>query len=645
MESIKHSLVVARSQTLPHSPPNEPNPIRIARAHRSLTVTAVIGLIGFITFIPVISDATPPKHANEQANIQFVHNILPTNIRLERGNPTEDWARGRILVMPRAGLPAKAFANILKEHDGKARKIGQSNLYIVDLPEYTEEGVITILRHHPHLKFAELDRAVYPALIPNDPYYTNEWHLPKIGAPLAWDSSQGEGITIAILDSGIDSAHPDLAAQIVPGWNFYDNNSDTTDIYGHGTRVAGTAAAIGNNGIGVAGVASQSKIMPLRITDTNGYGYYSMIAQGLSYAADHGARIANVSFQDMTSSYSVRSAAQYLKDKGGLVMVSGGNTGKLENYTVTTSMIPVAATDVNDNRKIFSSYGDYIALAAPGDTIWSTQRGGDYVKSTGTSFASPVAAGVVALMMAANPELGSSEIENLLFSTAVDLGETGRDPFYGYGRVDAAAAVQAAMIATPTIDIQPPNVSIIDPLSGATVSGLIPVEIEAIDNVGVTHAELWVNNTNVAVDTSEPFAFTWDSNGAVNGKAELFVRVFDAANNTATSNIEVTVDNPIYPHLVDTEPPVIEITNPVEGNVSGTITITVNASDNNNTNEIMISIYINDSLKAIGTGSALSTTWNTRAKGNKPGKNIIRAIATDTTGNTASTFVTVNVVK
>lgn len=123
--------------------------------------------------------------------------------------------------MPRAGLPAQAFANILKEHEGKARKIGQSDIYIVDLPEYSEEGAVAILKHHPHLKFAELDRIASPAMIPNDSEYKYTWHFSKIGTPTAWDSAQGEGITIAILDSGVDLTHPDLVENLVSGWNFY----------------------------------------------------------------------------------------------------------------------------------------------------------------------------------------------------------------------------------------------------------------------------------------------------------------------------------------------------------------------------------------------------------------------------------------
>lgn len=326
-------------------------------------------------------------------------------------------------------------------------------------------------------------------------------------------------------------------------------------------------------------------------------------------------------------------------------MVSGGNSGQLENYSVTTSMIPVAATDVNDNRKIFSSYGDYIALAAPGDTIWSTQRGGDYVKSTGTSFASPVAAGVVALMMATNPGLGSSDIENLLFSTAVDLGTTGRDPYYGYGRVDAAAAIHAALNFIPEADTESPTVSILDPLDGATVTGLVPVDIEVMDNIGVDRAELWVNNSNVAVDTSPPFAFSWDSSGTANGKSDLVVRVFDTANNTTSSRVQVTVDNPVQQPFVDTEPPVVEIINPIAGNVSGNVAISISASDNSGAAGITLSIYIDNVLKATGNGSTLGMNWNTRSKGTKLGTHTIQAIAKDAAGNTRATHVSVNVVK
>jgi thermitase len=612
------------------------------RTRRFLGMAALIILM---TITPAIAISAPPAHANERAKHNFTGETLPESARSKR-NGAEEWARGRILLTPRAGLPAKALASILKEHDGKARKIGQSDLYVVELPEYTEERTIARLARHPHLKFAELDHYVAPAFIPNDPYYPNGWHLPKINSPLAWVHSQGAGITIAILDSGVDSAHPDLAARMVAGWNFYDNNSNTSDVYGHGTKVAGAAAAITDNSTGVAGVAGQSKIMPIRITDTSGWGTWSGIANGLVWAADRGARVANISFLGVTSSSSARSSAQYMKDKGGLVVVSGGNTGKLESYMKTPTMIAVAATDANDNRANWSSYGDYIDLAAPGVGIWSTTNGGGYGAISGTSFSSPVTAGVIALMMSANSKIKNTDIEQTLFSTAKDLGTTGWDPYFGYGRVDAAAAVQGVAATAPIVDTEAPNVSILDPLSGATVSGLVPVDIEATDNVGVVRTELWVNNTSVAVDTSEPFAFTWDSNGAANGPASLIVYAFDGTGNVAASNIvDVTVDNQIVSIVADTEPPTVQLVNPVAGNVSGNVTITVNASDNSGAAGIALAIYVDEKLLTSGSGSTLSTNWNTRPRNVKAGEHTITAVARDEAGNTSSTSVKVKVLK
>ena len=605
-------------------------------------------LMAFILSFSSIANATPPSHANIQAQ-DHANNTISPNQKHSRRNNNKEWAKGRILVMPRAGLPARAFAKILKEHNGKARKIGQSDLYVIDLPEYTEEGIIARLKHNPHIKFAELDHYVLPTLIPDDPYYLNGWHLPKINTPVAWDDSQGENITIAILDSGVDSNHPDLATKMVPGWNFYDNNSNTADVYGHGTTVAGAAAAFTDNNTGVAGVAGQSKIMSIRVTNTSGWATLSGIANGLIWAADQGAKVANVSFLNVTSSSSARSAAQYMKDKGGLVTVSSGNTGVQENYTVTTTMIPVSATDANDNRTGWSSYGDYVMLAAPGLGIWSTTNGGGYGAVSGTSFSSPITAGVIALMMAANPSMQNTDIETALFSTAIDLGTSGWDQFYGHGRVDAAAAVQAVITNNPPpADTEAPVVSITNPVDGETVSGLVPIDVDASDNVGVTHTELWVDNTNIATDNNEPFAFTWDSNGSDNGPVNLVVRAFDAAGNVGISDtVTVNVDNAEIPapNPDDTTPPTVQIINPVAGNVSGRVTITVNASDDSGASGIALSIYADNKLISSGTGSTLSANWNTRPKRIKKGTNTIEAIATDAAGNTTTTSVTVNVVK
>ena len=214
----------------------------------------------------------------------------PAGAQSASGN-AGDFARGRILVLPAAGLSAMDLDKSLAGHGGKARRIGGNGLHIVDLPSGADEAaVVAALARHPHFKFAELDRRVKSAAAMNDPYAGSAWHLNKIGTALAWDQAQGNGVTIAILDTGIDATHPDLSARMVPGWNFVDNNSNTSDVHGHGTAVAGSAAASMNNGIGVASVAGQAKLMPVRIADANAYTYWSTVAQGLTWAADNGAR-------------------------------------------------------------------------------------------------------------------------------------------------------------------------------------------------------------------------------------------------------------------------------------------------------------------------------------------------------------------
>lgn len=553
----------------------------------------------------------------------------------QAAQPADDWAPGRILVMPRAGLPEAALAKILKENgSGKARRVGNSELRIVDLPPGLERQSIEKLSRHPHIKFAELDKAVNVALAPNDPYFGSQWHVTKIGTPTAWDIAQGNGVTIAIIDTGVESTHPDLVNQIVAGWNFYDNNSNTSPVNGHGTWVAGTAGATINNGTGVAAVAGGVKVMPLRVVDGSGVGYWSAIANAITYAADKGVRVANASFEKLLNSASVMSAAAYMKSKGGLVVVSAGNSGVNEGLTPNTSVIPVSATDSNDLITSWSSYGGYVAISAPGVPIYTTGLGGTYVQGQGTSFSSPIVAATVALMMSANPKLSSTEVEKLLFSTAVDLGAAGRDIYYGYGRVDAGAAVKAAATATTTTDTQAPTASIAAPLANSTVSGLVPINVSATDNLGVTKVELRVNGSLVATDTASPYGFSWDSTTVTNGMASLTATAYDAAGNSATSTaVAVNIANTV---VADTSPPSVVITSPTVSTVkgSGSVTIAAIASDNRGTTGLKQALYIDGVLKTTVTGDRLSYSWS--LKGVATGSHAIKVIVTDAAGNAGS---------
>lgn len=550
----------------------------------------------------------------------------------------DDFAPGRILVLPRAGLNDAAFAKILGEQGGgHARRVGNSTLKIVDLPPGLEKQMVEKLSRHPHIKFAELDRIVAPGLVSNDPYLGSEWHLSKIGAGTAWDKAKGDGVTIAILDSGVDASHPDLAGRLVAGWNVYDGNSNTADVYGHGTKVAGAAAAALNNAIGVAGVAGNARIMPIRVSATTGSAAYSAMAQGLTWAADNGAKVANLSFR-AAGSASVNSAASYMKSKGGLVVSSAGNNAVNEGFAITSSMIPVSSTGSADGLSGFSSYGNYVAVSAPGEGIYTTTNGGGYAAVSGTSFSSPITAGVLALIMSANPSLKNTDVESILYSTALDLGVTGRDIHYGYGRVNAAGAVAAAASMTVVSDVTPPTAVISTPLGSSSVSGLVPVNVTATDNLAVTRVELRVNGAVVATDTAAPYAFSWDSATAANGMSSLVATAYDdAGNSNASTAVSVNVANNL---AADTLPPAVSIRNPIAGGrITGTVSISTAASDDRGTAGLKQWIYVDGKLVASGSGGTLAYSWNTRKFAS--GAHTISAVAQDAAGNQSSAAVTV----
>ena len=456
------------------------------------------------------------------------------------------WAKGRILIQTRAGLDDSQLNKILTRHGGRSSsRLSKMNTHVIQLPADADERVAAeLLKRNPYIKSAEVDKLIAPEQVGNDTYYTNAWHLPKIQAPTAWDSALGTGVTIAILDSGIDASHPDLQGKLVAGWNMYDNNGDTTDVYGHGTKVAGSAAAASNNGVGVTGVAWNAKLMPLRISDTSGYAYYSTIANGIYWAADHGAKVVNISYA-VQGSATIQTAANYLKSKGGIVVNSAGNSGMIDNTAANSALISVSATGSTDTLTSWSSFGPYVDVAAPGSGIWTTTRGGGYAAVSGTSFSSPIAAGVVALMMSANSALSTTDLENILKTTAVDLGTAGFDQYYGTGRINAAAAVQKAVSlkTAQTADVTAPQVAITSPGSG-TVSGVVPVNVSATDNVGVTKVNLYANGVLVASDLTPDYSFSWDTSKLSDGSASLVAKGYDTAGNIGSSTtLSVNVFN------------------------------------------------------------------------------------------------------
>ena len=295
------------------------------------------------------------------------------------------------------------------------------------------------------IEFVELDMILSPSLIPNDPWFAN-WQKDKtqINAPAAWDVATGSSAQIiAIADTGVDCAHEDLSANCTAGWNFYDDNADTSDVFGHGTMVAGVAGAVGNNGVGVAGNAWQPKIMPLRVSAPNGTAAISAIAAAVAYAADHGVKVVNNSYQT-GGSETITNAANYLRSKGGLLVVSEGNYGANTGYAANPGVISVSAVDASDTLYSWSSFGADVDLAAPGCTGATSVNHGGYSSFCGTSNAAPEVSGAVMLIWSVNPNFTPDQVQSILFSSAKDLGTAGWDASYGAGRIDAAAAVALA---------------------------------------------------------------------------------------------------------------------------------------------------------------------------------------------------------
>ena len=560
-------------------------------------------------------------------------------------SPAGPWARGRILVAPATGLSDTQFGTILRGHGAKSQgRLNGLNVHVVELPvsaEGHEETVAAALARNPNVKFAEVDRLIAPsAITDNDTYFSMEWHLPKVFATTAWSYSLGTGVTIAILDSGVDSSHPDLSAQLVPGWNFYDNNSNTSDVTGHGTAVAGTAAAASDNGIGVSSIAGGARIMPVRIADPTGYAYWSTVAQGITWAADHGARVASLSYQGASASSTIISAAQYLRSKGGVLIVAAGNTGAIDNTASTPYITVVSATDQNDAFCSFSTYGSFVDISAPGTGIISTMKGGGYGTFSGTSFSTPIVAASAALVIAKRPDFAPSQIDSTLLSTATDLGAAGRDIYFGYGRVNAAAAVQQAATAS-TADTTAPSVAITSP-TGGTVSGTVAISVNATDNVGVTKVALRINGSVVASDTSSPYQYAWNSATVANGTVTVTAVAYDAAgNSTVSAPVSLNVSNATLSVVAsDTTPPGVILTSPANGSVvSGMVSVKTSASDNSGAAGITQALYIDGALKATAIGTPLSYNWNTR-KATK-GTHTLQVRAHDAAGNSTSVGISV----
>jgi thermitase len=443
----------------------------------------------------------------------------------------------RLIVKSRAGLP-DAIRDRLLGGSGVRRRgqIPRIGATVVEIARTNLPRITAALRASGAFSSVEEDGIATATEIPNDPLFPSQWGALQINSPESWNVSSGSPSSlVAVLDTGVEHTHPDLDGQLITGYDFVNDDADPSDDNGHGTAMTGIIAARANNGIGVAGIASASQVLPIKVLDANGSGLYSTIATGIIYAADHGARVVNLSLAGTSSSDVLQSAVDYARAHDAIVVAAAGNSGKdAPTYPAALDgVVAVAATDQNERRAYFSNYGSWVSLSAPGVNVITTSVDGDYVGATGTSPATALTSGAFALLLAANPTMTGPEAVDRMTANAVDLGTTGWDPYFGYGRVDAYAALEPGQIVRRSLDDTPPVVSLFNPSKESLVYGIVPIDVHANDNTAVVRVDLLVDDQVYASATSYPYEFAWDTSGAKQGAHRLRAFAYDANGNSS----------------------------------------------------------------------------------------------------------------
>ncbi len=382
--------------------------------------------------------------------------------------------QGRIMVKFRDNSAAAAVLGQHGLNDGPA--IGSTGAHLIKVPEGKELQLVAALGRNPAVEYAEPDELVTAAT--DDPYFGRQYALQNEGqsftntagtvtvaagkndadvdAVEAWGFTTGGGTRVAIIDSGVAADNPDISPQVAERVNFSDKTivvPDDYDRYGHGTHVAGIVAAIANNSTGVAGVCPSCSILDVKVLNDSGSGSSSAIAKGIDWAAGHGAKVINMSLGQRVSSRTLEAAVNNAWNQGVVIVAAAGNTGtQAQMYPgAYANVIAVAATDNNDTKASFSTYGKWVDVAAPGVSVYSTfpnhpfalqsQYGSSegYDILSGTSMASPIVAATAALAWSTPSGTSNASVRTTVESSADPISGTGS--YWAHGRVNACKAV------------------------------------------------------------------------------------------------------------------------------------------------------------------------------------------------------------
>ncbi len=394
--------------------------------------------------------------------------------------PKSNYLEDEILVKFKPSVSFDHVEAIVSSYQTKkVKRIPRINVYVLKISsEYSVEEMVKAFQDNPYVEFAEPNYIAHITITPNDDFFDYQYALHNkgqevspggpsgkvdadINAPEAWDEEKGkEDVIIAIIDTGIDLNHPDLKNKIYSsGYDFANNDPIAQDDHGHGTHCAGIVSADTNNKEGIAGVAWNCKLLPVKVMDKEGYGKYSWISEGIIWASAQGADIINLSLGGEFPSDTLRAALQYAYNKGIVIVAAAGNEGKAVLYPAAYDeyCLAVAATDYNDLRVSFltysweSNFGPEIDVSAPGVMILSTYPVSltpsgylPYAWGSGTSMAAPHVAGLAALLKSLKPWLTVQQIMDIIRYTCDDINSdnySGKDDYLGYGRINMEKAI------------------------------------------------------------------------------------------------------------------------------------------------------------------------------------------------------------
>ncbi|MDR7279377.1 S8 family serine peptidase [Catenuloplanes atrovinosus] len=504
------------------------------------------------------------------------------------------------------GTPVELVVGLAPGASADDALAGADGVRVVDADAADEAGAVVVgvsardaaeaaalLRRDPDVAFVDTNHVASKAEVtPNDPFYSEQWGLRKVNVPGAWSMTTGAAVTVAVLDTGVNPVS-DLAGRVLPGYDFINDDANAADDEGHGTAVASVIAGAGDDGDGMAGVCWTCRILPVKVLDDEGSGDYVSIAKGIRYAADQGAKIINMSLAGSASSPLLNSAVQYATDRGSLVIAAAGNenTAARQYPAAIPQVLSVGGSTSGDARYSWSNYGTgWVDIAAPGCNVAQDYLSRGYLDFCGTSSATPLVAGVAALMQSRAPSVSGPFIGTVLSHSASPLG------WVRYGRINAGRAVWAAA------DTAAPSAALAAPKPGTLVHGTMTVTGTATDNTGLNRVELVVNNKVVSVDRTAPYSFRWNS-AAYHGIVTVAVRAVDWTGRATTSSRAFEADN---------RGPVLTVTAPKSGStVKRTVAVSVAASDKHGVSKV--ELLVNGKVAGTGTSFKIQTaTYGSR---------------------------------